>query len=135
MLLYFPAESPPRNPSGPSRNIRRSAFCCRALSCPFKRSSSFVLSIKNSNGPTLRFDHDAGKPHQPAGDLIFLVRSFERFVITLAASKNRGRQRGERRLAEALRQSLFRDGSSDAPVAILKRMDTFKIQVSNPGPR
>ena len=87
------------------------------------------------NGPTLRFDHDAGKPHQPAGDLIFLVRSFERFVITLAASKNRGRQRGERRLAEALRQSLFRDGSSDAPVAILKRMDTFKIQVGNPGPR
>src|SRR5437867_1085898 len=54
MLVYFPAESPPWNPSGPSRNLR---------------------------------------------------------------------------------ESFSRDSTSDAPVSILKRMDGFKIQVSNPGPR
>src|SRR2546430_5704416 len=87
------------------------------------------------DGPPLRFNGDVGKPHQPLRDLIFLVRRFERFVIILAPSKNCFRQRGERGLTEALRESFSRDSTSDAPVSILKRMDGFKIQVSNPGPR
>lgn len=43
MLLYFPAERPPRNPSGPSRNMLRSAFSCRGFNCPFSRSLSLTL--------------------------------------------------------------------------------------------
>lgn len=39
MERYFPAERPPRKRSGPSRNIRKSAFSCRALGWPFSRSN------------------------------------------------------------------------------------------------
>ena len=70
MVLYFPAVSPPRNPSGPSRNMRRSAFSCRSLSCPFSRSQHFGFvdqEFHRCNCPTLGFDSDTGKPHQPVG--------------------------------------------------------------------
>jgi hypothetical protein len=59
----------------------------------------------------LGFDSDTGKPHQPVGDLVLLVRRFEHLIVILAASKNRGRQCRESRLTEALRQSFLGDGS------------------------
>jgi hypothetical protein len=40
-----------------------------------------------------------------------LVRRFEYLIVILAASKNRGRQYRESRLAQALRQSFLGDGS------------------------
>jgi len=35
IVLYFAAEIPPLKPSGPSRNMRKRAFSCRALSWPY----------------------------------------------------------------------------------------------------
>jgi len=73
------------------------------------------------NSPALRFDGDSGEPHQPTRDFVFFICRFERFVITLAARKNGRRQRCERRLTEALRQSFLSNGTSNAHVAILER--------------
>ncbi len=41
-------------PSGPSRNIRNNAFVCLSFSSPFKRSSCFVLPIRNSTSAMVR---------------------------------------------------------------------------------
>jgi len=69
---------------------------------------------------TLRFDGDTRKPHQPVVISFCLFDAFERFIVIIAASKNRGRQSRERRLTVALRQSFLRNCSSDASIAISK---------------
>jgi hypothetical protein len=70
---------------------------CIKLSAQSVEQFRFVgQEFHERNREALRFNSDAGKPHEPAGDLILLVRCFERFVITLAPCKNRSRQCRER---------------------------------------
>jgi len=54
IVLYLLAFRPPLNPLGPSRNKRRSAFCCLSLIWSRSRSSNFVLAIRNSTCSMVR---------------------------------------------------------------------------------
>lgn len=49
----------------------------------------------------LCLDSDSRKRRQPSRDLIFLIRDFERFVVTLAPGEDRGRQCHRRRPPQA----------------------------------
>jgi len=114
MVLYFPAVSPPRNPSGPFAEHAEECLFLSIIELPLQSIQHFGFvdqEFHRCNCPTLGFDSDTGKPHQPVGDLVLLVRRFEHLIVILAASKNRGRQCRESPLTEALRQSFLRDGS------------------------
>jgi len=52
-----------------------------------------------------------------------------RRVVRLASGENGRRQSDQRRLAQSLREGLFRDGAADAAVAVFERMNRNKVQV------
>src|SRR5664279_4435340 len=83
----------------------------------------------------LRFNRDSSKPPKPVGNFILFACRFQHIVITRAPAEDSCRKHDECGLSKTLGQGFLGNRPSDSAVAVLKRMDRFKIQMCGPCPR
>ena len=135
MPEYLPALRPPLNPSGPSRSIRSNTFSWRSLSRPRRRSSSRVLSMRNSTRAIVRRWASiavAANQRSHAVISVCLFAASSASLILLAPGEDSRRRSDERRLTPALCQRFFGNRPGKAAVPVLEGMNGDEIGCAIP---
>jgi hypothetical protein len=82
---------------------------------------------------SLSLERDSSEPDEPFGYVDLSIGFLQSLIVAFLVSENRGRQGEKDGLAHSQSCGLLRDGTTDASVAILERVNCFEINVSDAG--